>query len=62
MKEFLMALLLAFASAIIVFYPIAIIVSLNTLFNLAIPLTFKTWVATVVLSSLFAANFTVHKK
>jgi hypothetical protein len=35
--------------AMVVFFPFAFIWALNALFSLAIPFTFKTWMATVVL-------------
>jgi uncharacterized RDD family membrane protein YckC len=61
MKEFLIALVIAFAIAFIIFYPIAIIWSLNLLFGLTIPFTFSTWCATMVISGVFAARVTVKK-
>lgn len=43
----------------IVFGPLAVIWSLNVLFPaLAIPYTFNTWLATLVLASVFAARVT----
>ena len=62
MKEFLIALAIVFVIALFIFYPIAVIWSMNTLFKFAIPFTLETWVATVVLSSLFAAKITINKK
>lgn len=53
----------AFVIGLIILMPCAVIWSLNTLFPvLAIPLTFDTWCAAIVLSgavggSLFSANF-----
>lgn len=62
MKEFVIALAIVFVIAVFIFYPIAVIWSINLLFGLTIPFTFSTWCATVVLSSLFAAKITVNKK
>jgi hypothetical protein len=61
MKEFLAALVIVLAIGFTVFYPIAIIWSLNLLFGLTIPYTFSTWCATMVISGLFAARVTVNK-
>lgn len=45
--------------AIIVFGPLALIWSLNTLFPVVnIPYTFETWAAAVILPSLFRVNIT----
>jgi hypothetical protein len=62
MKEFVIALAIVFVIGFFIFYPIAVIWSMNTLFKFAIPFTLETWAATVVLSSLFAAKITVNKK
>jgi hypothetical protein len=54
-------LLLVFVVFLIVVGPILTIWSLNTLFPvLAIPFTFDTWIATVILGSLFKTS--VSKK
>jgi len=42
----------------LVFGPLITIWALNTLFPLAIPYSFTTWSAVVVLSSLFKVNIT----
>ncbi len=50
-------LLLAFMLLIVIFVPLATIWSLNTLFPvLAIPYTFKTWLAAAILGSVVAAK------
>lgn len=46
----------------IVFGPFAMIWSVNTLFPVAaIPYTFETWIAAIVLAGVFKANVTVKK-
>ena len=46
----------------IVLGPFAMIWSVNTLFPLAaIPYTFETWIAAIVLAGIFKANVTVKK-
>jgi hypothetical protein len=46
----------------IIFGPFAMIWSVNTLFPVAaIPYTFDTWVAAIVLAGVFKANVTVKK-
>ena len=46
----------------VVFGPFAMIWSVNTLFPVAaIPYTFDTWVAAIVLAGVFKANVTVKK-
>jgi hypothetical protein len=61
MKEFLIALLIVLVIALFVFYPIAVIWSINLLFGLTIPYTFSTWCATMILVGVFAANIVVKK-
>ena len=61
MKEFFIALLIVLVIGLIVIYPIAVILSLNTLFGLTIPITFKTWCATSVIVGVFAARIAVTK-
>jgi hypothetical protein len=61
MKEFLIALLIVLVIALFVFYPIAVIWSLNLLFGLTIPYTFSTWCATTLIVGVFAANIVVKK-
>lgn len=45
--------IILFAIALIVLFPFAAIWSVNTLFGLAIPVTFDTWCAVVVLGMFF---------
>jgi hypothetical protein len=48
--------------ALIVLAPFAVIWALNTLFALAIPYTFWTWLAMLVVTTVFGkANVTVNK-
>lgn len=62
MKEFLAAMLIVVVVLCIVFGPLVVIWSLNTLFPvLAIPYTFKTWIAILVLTSLFAPLKVIKK-
>ena len=43
--------------------PFIVIWSANTLFpNLAIPYTWQTWLATILLGAFFRANVTVNRK
>jgi hypothetical protein len=61
MKEFLIALAIVFVIGFTIFYPLAVIWSLNLLFGLTIPFTFSTWCATMLLIGVFAARVTVKK-
>jgi fatty acid desaturase len=61
MKEFLIALLIVLVIAFFVFYPIAVIWSLNTLFGFTIPFTFSTWCAAGLLVGVFTARITIKK-
>jgi len=61
MKEFLIALVIVLVIAFFVFYPIAVIWSLNNLFSLTIPFTFKTWASTLIIVGVFATRVTVKK-
>lgn len=55
-------LIIAVALLLIVFAPFATIWALNTLFvSLAIPYTFETWAAVVILSSVVKSNVSVKK-
>jgi hypothetical protein len=48
--------------AVVLVYPFAVIASLNTLFPvLAIPYTFWTWIAVVVITGVFKTNVNVKK-
>jgi hypothetical protein len=49
-------LIVVFILALFVLMPYAAIWSLNTLFSLAIPFTFDTWCAAVVLSGIVSGN------
>ena len=62
MKEFIAAMVIAFVIAVIVFYPIGVILSLNILFGLTIPVTAKTWCAVFVLVTIFATRIAYNKK
>lgn len=62
MKEFLVAILIVIVVLAVVFGPMAVIWSVNTLFNLTIPYTFKTWAASFCLSSLLAARVNINSK
>ena len=54
MEESISLLLLSLLILLFVlFWPIAAIWALNTLFGTAIPMSFKTWLAAVVLMALF---------
>lgn len=57
MGSFLVALMIL----LIIVGPFITIWSLNTLFALGIAYTWKTWIATIVLSSFFAAGRTRGK-
>jgi len=57
MKEFLIALVIVFAIALVILMPIAFIWSLNTLFPvLNIPFAFNTWLAALFLISMVGAG------
>lgn len=45
------AALVLFIIALIIFGPFLLIWSMNTLFGLAIPFTFKTWLASLILGA-----------
>lgn len=38
-------------------WPVAVIWSINSLFNTEIPVTFRTWLATMVLSAFLKVDF-----
>ena len=62
MKAIGVLLLVAFVIALIILGPLATIWALNTLFpSLAIPFTFWTWLAVVVLGGLFKSRVEVKK-
>lgn len=54
---------LVFAILLLLFAPLAVIWALNTLFALAIPYTFWTWLAMLVLTGTFGkANVNTNKQ
>jgi hypothetical protein len=53
--------ILLLASCFIIFAPFILIWSLNTLFSLVIPFTFKTWVASFIVGVTVAARGTREK-
>jgi hypothetical protein len=58
----LVVLVAILAVLVIVFAPLVTIWALNTLFALAIPYTFKTWLATTLLTMVLTArNVKVNK-
>lgn len=60
MKLFLVVLAIVLVVLLIIFGPLATIWALNTLFPvLAIPYTFLTWLAVIVLGSALRANVSV---
>jgi len=55
-------LVVLFVIALVILGPIATIWALNTLFPaLAIPFTFETWCATVILGGIFKSTVNVNK-
>lgn len=54
-------MLILLAVLLVIFGPLAIIWSLNTLFALAIPYTFWTWLAVVVLNLTWASKSLARK-
>jgi hypothetical protein len=62
MKESGVLLAIVFVLALIALAPLCIIWSVNTLFPaLAIPYTWETWIATIVVAGLFKTNVKVNK-
>lgn len=62
MKNLGMGTLIVLVLALIVLAPFAVIWALNTLFALAIPYTFWTWLAMLIVTTVFGkANVTVNK-
>ena len=58
MKETAITLVFAALGIFTIFmWPVAIIWSLNALFDTNIPVTFKTWLATMILSAVLKADF-----
>lgn len=57
MKEFIVAMIITAIVLAIIFGPLALIWALNTLFPvLAIPYTFKTWLAMLIFNVFFVAR------
>lgn len=54
-------LIILFAAILIVIGPILIIWSLNTLFGMGIPFTIWTWLAVVILGSVFKTKIEVNR-
>ena len=62
MKSLGITALFALVIALIIFGPFALIWALNTLFALSIPYTFWTWLASLVISTIFGkSNIKVNK-
>lgn len=57
-----LAIAIIFTIALVISYPIALIWALNVLFGLKIPLTFETWIAGMVIVSLFCTNSNISSK
>ena len=63
MKLIALIALVAFIIALVIVGPLLTIWSLNILFPvLAIPYTWQTWVAVVIVAGLFKTNLTYKKK
>lgn len=63
MKEFTVAMIIVAIVLIIIFGPFALIWALNTLFPvLIIPYTFKTWLASLFITGVFAVRITNSTK
>ena len=56
MKSFLGLFAIGFGIAMIILGPIAAIWSINTLFSLAIPTTFDTWIAALLIMSIIRGD------
>lgn len=56
MKSFVGIFAIAFGIAMIILGPIAAIWSVNMLFSLAIPTTFDTWVAALIIMSIIRGD------
>lgn len=62
MQNLGLATIIVVILALIVLAPFAVIWALNTLFALAIPYTFWTWLAMLIVSTVFGkANVSVNK-
>lgn len=63
MKDITLGLIVILAAiAIIVCWPMGVIWSLNTLFDLHIPMDFRAWLAVVVLVSVLRVSFSPSPK
>lgn len=62
MKLFGTAVIALLAVLFAILYPILILWSVNTIFALRIPYTIWTWIATVILSSVFQAQTALSSK
>ena len=62
MKSLGITALFALVIALLIFGPFALIWALNTLFALSIPYTFWTWLASLVISTIFGkSNIKINK-
>ena len=61
MREFMMAVLIVLVGLVIVYVPLGLIWSLNVLFSLAIPYTFKTWCAITLLMTVLGGLRITYK-
>lgn len=63
MKDATLGLLvILFAILAMVLWPMGVIWSVNTLFDLHIPMNFRTWLATVILVTMLRFNWESPKK
>lgn len=63
MKELFVAILIVAVIAALIYLPLGFIWSINTLFpSLAIPYTFKTWCASMLLMTIFSASKISYNK
>ena len=61
MREFMMAILIVLVGFIIVYVPLSLIWSLNVLFSLTIPYTFKTWCAMALMMTIIGGLRITYK-
>lgn len=63
MKDLTLGLLVILVAILaMILWPAGVIWSLNTLFDLHIPMNFRTWLATVILVTLLRLNLESPKK
>ena len=63
MKEFVVAVAIVLVGLVVVYVPFGLIWSVNVLFSLTIPYTFKTWCAATLLSvAIGGTRVTYNKK